>query len=206
MTVNEMIKNPPTGYRVYMYKFPNGKIYIGQTKRYVYVRFLDKYKNKSLMDAIEKYGWKNIELTILADGLSESEANEEEIKHIAAFDACNPEIGYNISKGGKLGMIGLKHSEEARAKMSASGIGKHSGEKNWNYGRRRTDAEKEKNRISHRKSMPPVNQYDMDGRFLRRYESISEAARVNNTTPKNIRCCIKGVSHHACGYFWEYAS
>ena len=204
MSVSEMKRNPPIGHRVYMYKFPNGKIYIGQTKRYLYIRYLDKYKNKPLMDAFREYGWDNTEKIILVDGLDEKAALSEEIRLIKLYNACDPSVGYNISKGGYLGMLGLHHTSETKRKMSASGKGKHNGIHSANYGVHKTEEQKEKIRKSKKYCMKPVCQYSRDGTFIERYESVSSAARAIGTSTKNIRCCISGVSHHACGYVWKY--
>lgn len=204
MTAKEMRDNPPSGYRVYKYTFPDGMIYVGQTKRHLKMRYYDGYKNKRLMDAFQEYGWENTKKEILVDGLDKQSADKEEIRYIELLDACNPKVGYNISKGGNLGFLGLTHSQETKEKMSKSGTGKHSGENNWNYGRTRNKEEIEKFRESIRWLMKPVVQKSISGEKIREFESLSEAARQLNTTTRNIRFCIQGVSHTACGFLWEY--
>ena len=207
MKCSEMKKNPPAGYRIYRFTFPDGKIYIGQTKRYVYIRFLDGYKNKRLMNAIEQYGWDRMTVDILVDGLeTKDQANEEEIKYIALLNACDPNVGYNISMGGDLGFLGLRHTEDARKKMSESGRGKHSGPKNYNYMRKKSDAEIEKARIAKKDKMKPVVQMSMDYEPIMIFESLSAAARAFHTSVRNIRMCVTGKSKTACGYHWRYAS
>ena len=88
--------------------------------------------------------------------------------------------------------------------MSKSGVGKHSGENNWNYGRTRSKEEREKFKMSSRQSMRSVIQKSISGEKIREFESLSEAARQLNTTRRNIRFCIQGVSHTECGFLWEY--
>lgn len=69
---------------------------------------------------------------------------------------------------------------------------------NMNYGTRN-------DKISKNKSIP-INQYDLEGNFIRKWNSASEYARVNN----KIRCshinrCCKGIFKQSYGYIWRYA-
>ena len=49
-----------------------------------------------------------------------------------------------------------------------------------------------------------VEQYSLDGKYIKTYESISSAARDNNTTPGNISKCCKGEAKITSGYQWKY--
>lgn len=63
-------------YCVYMHTFPNGKVYIGQTKQNPKYRFKNGngYKGCTYVySAIKKYGWENIKHEILIDNLSREE-------------------------------------------------------------------------------------------------------------------------------------
>lgn len=67
-------------YKIYCHVFPNGKRYIGQTKQEVNKRFGTNGINYAgdciyLWNAIQKYGWDNIEHIILLEGLTAEEAN-----------------------------------------------------------------------------------------------------------------------------------
>lgn len=93
-------------YIVYRGLFQNGKMYIGITNNYK--RRLKEHKrsiNKKdrfeypLYKAIKKYGWDNIEWSIIAKCDSLEEAKEMEIYFIDKYDLYNKK-GYNISKGG----------------------------------------------------------------------------------------------------------
>ena len=193
-------------YRIYKLTLPNGKIYIGMTKRTVKQRLYDAYHhNQVLRSDILKFGKKNIKSEIILDGLTIEEADEAEIRYISLYDSTNPNIGYNISHGGLRAWVGLKHSEESRKKMSISGKGKHSGIHNANFGKTRTDCEKEINRKAHQRFMYPVHQFDKQGNYITTFESVSAAARSVNTSTRNIRMCLTGTSNTACGYKWKYA-
>ncbi len=193
-------------YRIYKLTLPNGKIYIGMTKRTIKQRLYSTYPhNKSMHEAVLFYGKKNIKSEILEDNLTLEEADIAEIKYISAYDSTNPNIGYNISHGGLRAWVGLKHSEESRKKMSVSGKGKHSGIHNANFGKTRTDYENEINRKAHQRFMHSVHQFDKQGNFITTFESVSAAARSVNTSTRNIRMCLTGTSNTACGYKWKYA-
>ena len=104
-----------------MYIFPNGKRYIGKTKRKLTRRQhgdWSGYKSCTLLwKAIQKYGTENIKTEILFKGvLTDEEASEKERFFIAKFktNACrykNPSYGYNLTDGGD-GVNGWKPSGE----------------------------------------------------------------------------------------------
>lgn len=49
-----------------------------------------------------------------------------------------------------------------------------------------------------------VDQYDKDGKFIKTYDSISQAERITGVSNKNIRHVLRGRSQTAGGYSWEY--
>lgn len=70
-------------YSVYMHIFPNGKRYIGITSNEVNRRWEkgSGYKKQAKMkNAINKYGWENIEHIVLLCNLSKEEACKKEIE------------------------------------------------------------------------------------------------------------------------------
>ena len=106
-------------YRIYRYTFPNGKIYIGMTRLTVQERKDCGYQhNIPLKNALKQYGWQSVRVDILETTDNRTEAFELEKQHIAMADSTNPDIGYNISKGGKSTYAGLKHTEEYKRRMS----------------------------------------------------------------------------------------
>lgn len=91
-------------YVVYRHITPNGKSYIGMTVQ----EDLDSrwkhglgYKNQVFYNAIQKYGWDNIEHIILEKNLSHNEACEKEMYYINLFESNIRKNGYNISPGGE---------------------------------------------------------------------------------------------------------
>lgn len=91
---------PHNGYGfIYCYTSPSGKKYIGQTKTTLKERAKKNAKGykgcKAFYNAIQKYGWDNFEIEILAE-VPYSYMNETETQYILFFDTINPAKGYNI--------------------------------------------------------------------------------------------------------------
>lgn len=53
-------------------------------------------------------------------------------------------------------------------------------------------------------SSKPVNQYDINGRFIKQYESCVEAGKELNLGHGNIQRCARGERKTAYGYIWKY--
>lgn len=109
---------------IYMYTFPNGKRYIGKTKRRLSQRqgnttTWSGYRNCTLLwKAIQKYGVENIQQTILVSEIMEdSKANEMEKQYIEFYKTSvkkyGAEYGYNLTAGGD-GVTDVCYSEEER--------------------------------------------------------------------------------------------
>ena len=106
---------------VYMYTFPNGKRYIGKTKRTLVQRQGCGFKGYEhctvLWNAIQKYGVNNIEQTILFEGnITDAKAASLEQEYILLYKTnCNrfnnPAYGYNLTDGGE-GLTGWHPDEE----------------------------------------------------------------------------------------------
>lgn len=125
-------------WKVYEHTFPNGKKYIGITKRSLKERFQNGkgYRNNIYMDrAIKKYGFENIKSKIVKENLNKEEAENLEIELIKLFKTQNSNFGYNICSGGLVNT----HSEETRKKISLANIGN----KKW-LGKKHKEETKEK--------------------------------------------------------------
>lgn len=108
-------------YTVYKHTSPSGKVYIGITVQAPAKRWGrggEGYAHcPRFRAAIQKYGWDNIRHEIIAEGLSQAEAERLEIELIAEYKAMDKAHGYNIDRGGS---TGPKHSAETRAKIGAA--------------------------------------------------------------------------------------
>lgn len=246
-------------YTVYMHICPNEKRYIGITSQ----RCEERWKrgkgytnNRYFTNAIEKYGWDNIEHVIIKTDISKEEACALEKQYIKLYDTTNREKGFNISTGGESSSEGFRHSEEAKRKISAANKGKKlskdSIEKTMAHKRKKvevyslslelikvcdslTEAERltgvdnsnisatckgkysqfkgyvfryadtDTELIVPKKHRRPINMYTIDGVFIKRWETIKEAARFYGIPDTHISDCCKGKYTQSGGFKWEYA-
>lgn len=113
-------------YTVYEHISPNGKRYVGITRQSLAQHFGKngiqyKSSNRHFWNAIQKYGWDNFQHNVIATGLTHEQACEIEMREVSKDKAINN--SYNITDGGD-DRTGTKHTDETKAKISASKIGK----------------------------------------------------------------------------------
>lgn len=129
-----------------IYNKISGKYYVGKTKNSILLRWKDhRAYSRSGIDtlfkrAIRKYPKESFEVWQLTTADSEEQATLLERLWIIALDACNRDVGYNLTYGGD-GMSHPtkevrerisktirerkhRHTPEARAKISAAGRGR----------------------------------------------------------------------------------
>lgn len=107
----------------------NGKIYIGQTTKYLKIRIKQhKYnkKNAPFPNAIRKYGVNGFSWSVLEECHSEYDLNLAEEWYILYYKSF--ENGYNLTFGGE-GCHGYKHSNDVLIRMRKSMKGKNLGKK-----------------------------------------------------------------------------
>lgn len=166
-------------YKVYMYRFPNDKVYIGVTKNTIQQRRDNGYQhNKELRETIRETGWKNIDVKILEESLTEEEAFERERYYIYLYNSTDKERGYNISPGGKATYRGLKHTQEYKRRMS-----------DLYKGKTFSDETLKRMKKCHEKERKPVMRTLPTGEEVF-YESLAKAAEAVNGFKSNIsRAC-----------------
>lgn len=128
-----MVYDKPT-WTVYEHISPSGKKYIGITSNDPKIRWANGngYKrNPHFWAAIEKYGWKNIQHRILFVGLQKKYADIFEIELIAIFKTTENQYGYNMLKGGRLGLAKNCYTDELKQKLSKIRKGKLMGKDNY---------------------------------------------------------------------------
>ena len=197
---------------------PKGKTYIGQTIRHIQVRLEEHRTGRSkgcrgIYNAINKYGWENIEKDWYE--CPDEDLNKHEELMVEVFGTLSPN-GYNLREGG--GNRG-KLSEETKQKLSGENHhmwgkthSKETKQKNReaHLGRKQSEEHNKKNRESNlgEKSIcsKRVYQYEIDGTFIDSFGSGREAGRHFKKDGSSIRECARGArrSKTAYGFKWSY--
>ena len=206
-------------YIVYKHTFPNNKIYIGITCQKVNNRWRNgkgyKESQYKIVNAINKYGWKNVRHEILFENLSKEIAEKKEIELIKLYKSNDSNFGYNIQNGGKTtGTL----CDEIKQKISNSKKGKFKGEQNSFYGKKHTEktkkilseyrkglklSEQTKTKISNSNKIKIV-QFNKNNDFLNIWDSVKNAGETLNICNSSITACCKGKRKTAGKYIWKY--
>jgi hypothetical protein len=177
-------------YCVYKHTFPNGKVYIGITGRTPERRW-DKGRgyshNNYMNNAIAKYGWDNVKHDILVDNLTKEEAEEKEIELISTYKSNDLQHGYNIANGGNCAGT---MSESTKRKIAEGRMGKD----NPMFGKYGSD----------NPHSIKINQYDMNGVYIKTWDSSADAERELGIPKTKIIACCRNKRKSAQGYQWKY--
>lgn len=212
----------------------NNKKYVGKTIKSLPTRFYNHcYASKNgsttyFHKALRKYGEDNF----IIEELDRCDINILGEKEIEWITSLKPE--YNQTLGGDGGILGYSHTEETKKLISLKRKGKFLGEENPFYNQTHTEEQKNnwskmrkgqpspcgfagkshkeesKSKTSQTlKNNPNVKrtkvfQYDIEGNFLREFQSISDASKFVGTTPSNIKYTCEGKFKHCKGYKWSY--
>lgn len=185
-------------YCVYMHTNKiNGKMYIGITGQKPRKRWKNGYGYDTgcyFRNAIDKYGWDNFEHTILMTHLLEEQAKIIEIELIHKYNTTNRDVGYNRTLGGD-GNSGSFMTEETKEKLREFNLGKTLSEE--------TKQKMSKSRMGDKNwKAKKVKQYTVDGKFIKLWDCISDAARELGIGYKAISKACCGKSNTSGGYKW----
>ncbi len=108
-----------------------------------------------------------------------------------------------ITKGKNHPLFGKKHSEETKKKISKSRKGKTKGENHHYFGKKQSEEVKRKIYENH-KSKKEIYQFSKDGKLIKEWDSISNAARSLNIYVQNISACLLGQNKSSGGFVWKY--
>lgn len=178
----------------------NGMQYVGQTKNYQvrncqWNNLKTRYTNKYIDEDRRKYGLDAFETSIIAFVKTKEQADDLETMCIKVLNTIYPN-GYNLESGGSCG----KKHKETKQKMSEARKGK----KHPIYGKKQSE---ETIRKKIEKLSRAVNQYDLEGNFIKRWNSATEAARELGFDQGTIwKCCNKKRYFKTYkGSIWKYA-
>lgn len=196
---------------IYKITSPSNKIYIGKSidldeRKSSYKYEGRRQKQHKLNNSINKYGWEN-HLFEIIEICEEESLNDREIYWISFYNSV--EEGLNLMYGGQGGkqsqevkdkksksMMGKKCSLETRQKMSESKKGHSMYDENW---RKRMQEGAWKSKMSSK----PIIQYDLEGNFIKEWESKAKAGKELKINPVNISNNTSGVSKSAGGFVWK---
>lgn len=202
-------------YLIYKATFPSNKVYIGLTSMAFKERIqchnktinLNKFNTRftRMVNAIKKYGTKNIIWEILEQNLNKEESIYLEKYYIKQYDSYNRKFGYNSTLGGDGHMS--KHSEEMKKALSKkhknNPIFKECGKVLNNYYK---NNEKQRS-INGKKSMLNVDRKESAKKLLNYYNNLNKIktlvrkdnndyvfdSRIN--AAKFIGCSSNGIKH-----------
>lgn len=210
-------------YCVYMHKNKiNGKVYIGRSGNVAQRWHTKKHAYKqctALYNAFNKYGWNNFDHLILFDNLTYDQSIELEQAMIKQYKSNENKFGYNLTEGGE-GCIGRIWAQEEREKCGLARRGKTNSLEHRQKvsraltGRKLSPEHREKSKQALAKGaiiaaqilQIPVCQFDINGKFVREFDSLRQAADYLGVSKSTgIQNCCAGVGKIYKGYFWCYS-
>lgn len=209
MTVKR-VQSEPIGFVYLWTNILNGKKYIGSHIGDQHDGYVGS--GSIFLKAVKKHSIQNFERTILAECFSDEELRTTEEGFLAQFDAANDDNFYNLRSkvGGGWEYINTHYDSAKIRKKQATTISKTysdydrhpKGFKDKNHS---PEIKKQiSNTLLKLKRGNPVLRYNLNGEYIDRFVSISQAAKAVNGKASNIKYTIEGKHKYAYGYKWKY--
>lgn len=214
---------------IYMRISPSGGKYIGKTTQKESTRWSDHKKeanditdnnyNSILNRAIRKYGAENFKVEILEDNIPENLLDEREAYWINYYQTyyLNNQHGYNMTHGGdgrrkydekeiiQLWSSGLSISDTAlQLGIDSRTVASYL----ENYGISSEEISQQGEKARTQKRSIQINQYTLDGIFIKTWPSMSEIYKEKgiSTTLIGKVCNHENNCKKAGGFIWTYAN
>lgn len=160
-------------------------------RKFKYKRAYDFTQRSKFWKRIYNKSRKNIKVEFLLESNDKNFIKLKEIEFVTLYGRRNLGLGnlVNLTPGGDYPSENL-FSEKRKQVL-----------RELKKGTRPSDKCLEKSRESH---IIKVYQYDLEGNFVREFESLTEAAKSCNSVTTNISKCCKGNFHTAGGFIWRY--
>lgn len=209
---------------VYMHEnIINHKKYIGITCQKPSQRWRGGkgYKIGVFKKAIDKYGWNNFNHIVLYEHLTKEDACLKEQELIKQYNTMDSNYGYNLCEGGNL-TFGYHHTKISKEKMSMAKKGIYKGKNNPMYGksgvlapmygkhlteehkRKISEAKKGNTKPYEEKLGKQIDQYDINGNFIKTWGSISQIERELKIKGTHISRVCRGKRKTTGGYVFKY--
>lgn len=188
----------------------------------------NRHGNEYLQHAYNKYGKDSFMFEIIEE-CDIKEVYAREHHWVNTLNTLDQEFGYNLKPTDPNGLSGLKSLAE-REKIRKANLGKkasdetrrrlsesHKGQISWMKGR--THSEEVKRIISQKQIgvkqkqdtidkrvkhlLIPILQYDLNGNFIREWNSARDAGIELNIKCKHISCCVLDKRYYANGFIWR---
>jgi len=190
----------------------NGKIYVGKSTN-LKSRIYDhkwklknnKHPNKYLQYSYNKYTKDNFIFEIL-DNYEEEHLSSFETYWINILNTTNRKFGYNLTSG--TNSNGFRHLESTKIIIGNCNKGKkYSKERCKNISNALKGKKKSKSHIENyiKNRRIPVIQLDFNDKFIKEWDSISNAGRDLKIIKSNISRCCKGITKTVNGFKWCYS-
>jgi group I intron endonuclease len=208
---------------IYKITNPNGRIYIGQSinieRRWISYKKLNCKDQPSLYSSLKKYGFKNHKFEVIEECLIE-ELDNKEIEWGKFYDVLsNKHLNNRLGKGrgtvseetkklmsknsrGISRGKGMKFTEQHKQNISKS----KTGCKYPNFKTRKDKGISKNNHIEAviKSKIKPIIQLDLEGNFIKEWESGKEASRVLNINQANINIICNGKGKTYKGFIWKF--
>lgn len=207
---------------------------VGIETRWKHHVWSSKSNNLALGAAIRKYGENNFTVDVLEECESREHMLKQEkfwIKKLKSHVKHGQ--GYNMTMGGD-GVFDYKHTEKAKRSMSEKRKGaqnhnfgkrwgreahppeflemmskRHSGAGNPMFGRKHSEETRRKIAAANKRRTytgTAVLQFDLEGNFMKRFESAQAAARSVEGSGNKILMVCKGERKTHKKHMWRYAT
>lgn len=211
---------------IYKITSPSNKVYIGQSEN-INIRWKYSYYNMCckqqpiLYNSFKKHGPENHIFEII-ENCSLNQLNEREIYYKQKFinefgwemalfceifdQGGGPKSNPTRNKIGKA-LKGKKHSEETKRKMSIKATGRiYSEEDKLKISKAKKGKKfSEDKKINMKgKKCKPILQYDLEGNFIKEWESFKEIKNKLGFNNSGLCFCCRGIQKTAYGFVWRY--
>jgi predicted GIY-YIG superfamily endonuclease len=170
---------------IYKITSPSNKVYIGSSVNIT--RRINNYKHKGgkqqtkLYNSLNKYGFENHIIEILEE-CSKNELIIKEKYWVMFYDSIKEGLNLQIPGENKIHQVKtLYFNKEWCKRISESKKGK-----------------------SIKATKKSILQYDLEGNFIKEYESQREAERQTGINNSAINNTLKGISKNSGGFIWKY--